>query len=220
MSEPTPDEEELMTRDALDDLLDASAPAPTLDKRDVRAMVADARREVRVAPRAKRAAAITGVLALLMAGGAGVATAADYFDWAPWAQDPVGAYTYELPSGAACEVRFGNVQIVDRKDRDRREEIEQDLREWFNGTDVAGAALADVNDYIADSRAGEHKMQLEDGSQVPAGYGTPYYDADLEYQAALSQSIDDKVMAESERLGYADEIASLEGHGYCPELDQ
>lgn len=77
MSEPAT-EEELMTRDALDDLLDASARAArTIEKRDVRAMVADARDEARTVPRAKRAAIISGALALMMAGGAGVATAAE-----------------------------------------------------------------------------------------------------------------------------------------------
>jgi hypothetical protein len=95
-----------MTRDVLDDLLDAAAPAVrTIDDRDLRAIVADARTDARVTPRAKRTAIISGALALLMAGGAGVATAADYFDWASL-NNPIGSYTYEVPSGATCDIVF------------------------------------------------------------------------------------------------------------------
>lgn len=205
MSEPTPYEEELMTRDALDDLLDASAPAPlTIDKRELRAMVAAARREGHTAPRGKRAAVITGVLALLMAGGAGVATAADYFDWASLT-NPVGTYSYQDPRGATCDVVFGDVRIVDRSDRERRDQIERDLRTWFENTDVVDIAVAEVDDYLPQAQ----RMT----------YPSAENSADLAYRTAIDMSVSGQAMAELERLGYADEVAEYGAQGNCVERD-
>lgn len=203
MSEPTP-EEELMPRDALEDLLDASAPAQPIDKRDVRAMVADARWEVRAAPRGKRAAAITGALALLMAGGAGVATAADYFDWASLA-NPVGTYTFQDSGGATCDVVFGDVRIVDRSDRERRDQIERDLRSWFDNTDVVDIAIAEVDEYLPRAEQMTHP-RVEDP-------------VELAYRTAIDMSVSDQAMAELDRLGYAEEVAAYGSVSNCAELD-
>ncbi|WP_144795243.1 hypothetical protein [Microbacterium paludicola] len=214
MSETTPDEEELMTRDALDDLLDAAAPpAATVDDRDVLAMVADARKEVRVAPRAKRAAIISGVLAFVMAGGAGVATAAEYFDWASL-NNPIDSYTYEVPSGATCDVVFGDLRIVERRDRERRDQIEADLRAWFERTDVVAIAIDNVDEYIDARRTG-----LEEAGET-VDRNPSSYDIDMEYAHAVDGSISDQVMDELHRLGYDDEIEGYGAQGNCPELDQ
>ncbi|WP_460795719.1 hypothetical protein [Microbacterium sp. GXF0217] len=70
-----------MTRDQLDELLDAAAPAArTIAPEEVRVLVLDARAQAAPQPpRAKKTALVTGVLALLMVGGARVATASS--DW-------------------------------------------------------------------------------------------------------------------------------------------
>lgn len=203
MSEPTPDEEDLMTRDDLDDLLDASTPAArTLEKRVIRAMVVEARGEVRTAPRAKRAALISGALALLMAGGAGVAVAADFFDWANL-NNPIGSYTYQLPSGATCDVVFGDVQIVERKDGERRDQIERDLRNWFETTDVVGVAVSEVEEYLPRAQR----------MTVPGDENR----TDTAYSTAFDMSVSDQAMAELERLGYDDEVAGYGSQGSCSE---
>lgn len=220
MSEPTPEEEHIMT-DQLDRLLATSAPEPpVLARHDAAAMITDARGAAAPRRRRYRPVLLAGVVAAVLTGGAGVAVASDLIDWAPWAEDPVGAYSYRLPSGTTCEVRFGNVTIVDRRDDDRRDQIEQELRDWFGEGEVLATALDEVDDYIAESRDEKQTMTLDDGTTLPGGFGTPYYDADREYSSAISQAIDDQVSAEAERRGFADEIASYEAHGYCPEGGQ
>lgn len=81
MSEPTP-EEELMIRDQLDDLLDASAPAShAIDQQDVRVMATAARAEASKPRSRRRAVALSGGLVLVLLGGAGMATATSDWRW-------------------------------------------------------------------------------------------------------------------------------------------
>lgn len=201
-----------MTRDQLDDLLDASAPAArTIASSDVRAMVLDARAQAAPRqPRAKKAALVTGALALLMVGGAGVATASDY--WAAL-NNPVGSYTYQVPSGATCEVVFGDVQIVERRDRARRDQLESELKAWFQATDVVEIAESQVDEYIRD----RHDALVATGRVQGELTG---YDLDMAYAYAIDQSISDQAMAEFERVGVLDEIAGYGSQGRCPELDK
>jgi len=94
-----------MTPEALDDLLDHSAPATrAADDTALRAMMAEARRE---APRGRkrRGAIVAGALVAVLVGGAGVATATDGFTWAPWLQDPIGSYSLTLPRGVVLPGR-------------------------------------------------------------------------------------------------------------------
>ena len=183
-------------------------------------MIERARQEALPRRQPRRSVFVTGVLVAALTGGAGVAVASDVLDWETWAQHPVGAYTYELPSGVVCEVRFGNVTTYTPHDRDRAQQIEDALRTWFDHSDVVDIALDEVDDYIAASRKGDHVVHLADGTAVPGGFGTEYYDADREYSRAFSQSINDQVMAEAVRLGFAEQIASYEAHGQCPGGDE
>lgn len=198
-----------MSREPLDELLDASAPvAPTITTRDVRVMMTGARSEVRRAERPKRVAVIAGAVALVMAGGAGVATAADY--WASL-NNPIGEYTYQVPSGATCEVVFGDVQIIERSDRERQEQIQNDLLAWFDRADLVAIAESEVDEYMETRRAGLEQAGTPQGDL--AGY-----DLDMAYAYAIDRSVSDQAMAELERLGYADEITSYGAQGRCPGL--
>lgn len=88
-----------MVRDALDDLLDASASAlQRISPRDVRAMMADARAEVPAPKRARRGALISGALAVLLLGGAGVATAGSDWLCREGLDSPDRSYTYTSPT--------------------------------------------------------------------------------------------------------------------------
>lgn len=193
----------------LDELLDASAPAArTVASRDVRMMLADARKEVRAQRRPRRAATVAGVLALVMAGGAGVATATDY--WAS-VNNPIGTYSYQVPSGATCEVVFGDVQIAERSDRARRDQIENDLQVWFAATDVVAIAESRVDEYVQE----RHDM-LADAGLVDGELSG--HDLDIAYAYAIDRSISDQAMAEIERLGYTAEGVGYGAQGRCPEL--
>ena len=193
----------------LDELLDASAPAArTVASRDVRMMLADARKEVRAQRRPRRVATVAGVLALVMAGGAGVATATDY--WAS-VNNPIGTYSYQVPSGATCEVVFGDVQIAERSDRARRDQIENDLQVWFAATDVVAIAESRVDEYVQE----RHDM-LADAGLVDGELSS--HDLDIAYAYAIDRSISDQAMAEIERLGYTAEGVGYGAQGRCPEL--
>ncbi|MGV2983571.1 hypothetical protein ACNPNP_07650 [Microbacterium sp. AGC85] len=193
----------------LDELLDASAPrARTAASRHVRMMLADACKEVRAQRRPRRAATVAGVLALVMAGGAGVATATDY--WAS-VNNPIGTYSYQVPSGATCEVVFGDVQIAERSDRARRDQIENDLQVWFAATDVVAIAESRVDEYVQE----RHDM-LADAGLVEGELSG--HDLDMAYAYAIDRSISDQAMAEIERLGYTAEGVGYGAQGRCPEL--
>ncbi|GAA2013138.1 hypothetical protein [Microbacterium ulmi] len=207
-----------MTPDLLDDLLDRSAPATrTARGADLRGMITDARVEVRPVRRTVRAPLIVGGLVVLLTGGAGVAVAADLMQWEPWAEDPVGAYTYTLPSGIECEMRLGNFHTSPQRLED---DVERDLEAWFDGTDVLALARERLPEEIEQIRAGTNVLHLDDGTEVDAGYGTEHYDADHEYMDAMGSAVGELVWAEVERLGYADIVTSYEGNGYCPGLGE
>ncbi|MEJ1921300.1 hypothetical protein [Microbacterium sp. KHB019] len=200
MSEPTPDEEELMTRDALDDLLDAAAPpAATVDDRDVLAMVTDARKEVRVAPRAKRAAVITGVLAILMAGGAGVATASSDWLWGDGLENPDRSYAYTSPTWGECEIRFSG---FDTHKPLIQGDVNRVVDEWFANTDVEAAAEPFVAKYLAvmaDSRDAENSAD----PRLP----------DLEAWTAHEQALSEALHMELKMHGYdSGALAGTDSH--------
>lgn len=146
MSEPTP-EEELMIRDQLDDLLDAAAPAvPTIAADDVRAMVLAARSEVPKQPRARRAAILSGALAVLLVGGAGVATASGDWLWSDGLENPDRSYSYTSPTWGECEIRFSGLETHNVLTQARVNSI---IDEWFATTDVEAAAAPFVAEFLA-----------------------------------------------------------------------
>ncbi|WP_337003187.1 MULTISPECIES: hypothetical protein [unclassified Microbacterium] len=88
MSEATP-EEELMIPDRLDALLDESAPpARTIEATELHAMLADARAAAHPRRSPRRRVVLGGVLAVLLAGGAGVATASSDWLWGGGVGEP------------------------------------------------------------------------------------------------------------------------------------
>lgn len=201
MSEPTPEEEELMTRDALDDLLDGSAPvAATIDKRDVRAMVADARKEARFAPRAKRTAVITGVLALVMAGGAGVATASSDWLWGDGLENPDRSYVYTSPTWGECEIRFSG---YDTHNVFIQADVDRVIDEWFVTTDVEAAADPFVLGHLAVLEASQQDSGEAEDPRMP----------DLNAWTAHEQALYDALHEELIARGYDDgALAGSDAH--------
>lgn len=209
--------------DPLDGMLDAAAPRGADDHAGLRAelaaMTGDARRSARPARARRRVTVALGAgLAAVLVGSAGVAAASDYFDWAPWSQNPVAAYEYTLPSGVACEVRVGNLDLYDN---DLEPIAEAQLKDWYARTDVLGLVEERLPARIAESREGSHMHVLDDGTEVEAGYGTEYYDQDREYSSAFDQLVHQMIFEELVRLGYdREQVRGLEGAGHCPGLDE
>lgn len=150
-----------MTPDLLDDLLDHSAPpARQVPDAALTAMIADARAEVPRRRSRPRLVALTGgALALVLAGGAGVAAATDGFSWAPWAQDPVGAVAFAMDNGFSCELRF--TEYTGGGDPAFLTGVNQTLEDWYRTTDVVAAIqpiLPSVREHLAALRA-ESEME-------------------------------------------------------------
>lgn len=150
-----------MTPDAFDDLLDRSAPATwAADPAALRAMIAEARTEVQ--RRRRRIAVASGVLAMVLVGGAGVAVATDGFSWAPWAQDPVGAVSFTMSNGLDCELRFS--EYTSGPDSLFLADVNRTLEEWYRTTDVVSEAKALVprkQEYWATLKTAEDKAELD-----------------------------------------------------------
>lgn len=49
---------------------------------------------------------------------------------------------------------FGDERIDDRWDAAQHEQIERELADWFESTDIVGVALAQVDDYMELRRIG------------------------------------------------------------------
>jgi hypothetical protein len=136
-----------MNRDQLDELLDASAPAAhSLEAREVRAMVAEAHAQSTVPKRRRRVALLSGALAVLLAGGAGVATAAGDWLWSDGLENPDRSYTYTSPTWGQCEIRFSG---LDTHSIFTQANVDAIVDEWFATTDVETAAAPFVDEHLA-----------------------------------------------------------------------
>ncbi|MDQ0725613.1 hypothetical protein [Microbacterium sp. W4I20] len=199
MSEPTP-EEELMIRDQLDDLLDAAAPAvTTITADDVRAMVLAARSEVPKQPRARRAAILSGALAVLLVGGAGVATASGDWLWSDGLENPDRSYSYTSPTWGECEIRFSQ---LDTHNPLIQADVDRIIDGWFATTDVEAAAAPFVDD---------HLRQIESDQAAAVDEVLDPRQPDLNswfsHDAALSQALYEELKAH----GYDSGAGDLEG---------
>lgn len=148
-----------MNDDTLHDLLDRSAPAvETAPRSEVDRMIAEARRVPR-RRRARRTAAAASVTLLLL-GGAGAAAASDAFSWAPWAQDPVGAVTFDTEAGLSCELRFS--EWTGGADPLFVADVNRILREWYETEDI----VASATDHLPAAYASVGPVALQPGETV------------------------------------------------------
>lgn len=200
----------MTTVDDLDMLLDRSTPElsePPGTGLAVTELVAASRRTAtRRRPR-RRTAGVVVSSVLLVAGGT-TAAAAKAGGWSlPWADDPLTSISYTLPSGRTCEQRIGDLRVADPR-------AQRIVQRWLARSPLM--EILDVDAAIADLREGESTYDPGDGSQIPVGYGTPRYDADYEYAAALSNAA---MTAVGERLaaeGFAEHVdVTWEGETHC-----
>lgn len=198
MSEPT-DEEDLMTRDALDDLLRASTP-PTAQAsdRDLRRMLDEARAVARPHRAPRRRTVLAGVLSLLFVGGAGVATAAGDWLWIDGLEDPDRSYHYTAPTWGECEIRFSALETHNPA---IQADVDRIIDEWFATADVE----AEAQPYVA-----EHLRVIEAGVAADDSAPDPRV-ADLNAWGAHSAALQSALYAELESHGYDADAGDLEG---------
>lgn len=206
------------TSDHLDDLLDQSAPRTTV----MTESVADELTRLRVATSVETASVtvrrpwrrpvIAGLASVLLLGGAATATAAVTNSWVPWAQTPVASMTYTLPSGVECEERIGNVLGHDPRAVDV---VENFYRTTDIGSLLTEEKIASTIEWI---RQDSNIAVNADGSTEPAGYGTVHYNADEEYQQAVSMIVTAAVSTELADQGIdgADRNLSSDSQAFCP----
>jgi len=183
-------------RDRLDGLLDASAPTTALVGAEVQAelvamtQAARSASRRRVKRRVPRLAA-TGVAVAFMVGGVGAAAAISPPSWAPWAQEPGPAFTFNLPSGARC-----NFELVDVTSNDPA--LTQAVKDYVSKTNLVG--LADVEGALRANRL--------DGNQ------------DKAFNLAVASSVFKIVNEEMKRQGWDvddDSLGlSMGGQADCP----
>ncbi|GAB3599530.1 hypothetical protein [Microbacterium tumbae] len=192
-----------MSRDQLDELLDGSAPAVAeIAYADVRAMVADAKAEARPPqPRAKKAALATGVLALLMAGGAGVATASGDWLWGDGLENPDRSYTYTAPTWGQCEIRFSG---FDTHNILIQADVNRIIDDWFAHTDVEAAAAPYVDHYLA-------QLESDQADDIASGELTDPRLPDLNAWEAHQQALSEALHVELNAHGYDSGSGDLEG---------
>lgn len=186
-----------MTYD-LEDLLDASAPplqeAPGTPEavKDLVLAARGAARPVRKRRR-RRALAIGTTSVLLVAGGTAVAATQGHWT-SPWADHPLNAMTFRLPSGGICEERVGDLHLADPA-------AQSLITDWLSSHPIA--EIADINAAIRELRGGgPGEWVRDDGTVTATGYGTEHYDADNEYWNAVSQALYTAVVAKLKAAGF------------------
>lgn len=180
-----------MTRDQLDDLLNASAPAAHgLDDHDARAMISAAAaaaivdaplRHVPRPGRKRRAVMLSGALVLLFAGGAGVAAATSDWLWGDGLESPDRSYHYTSPTWGECEIRFSTITTRNPLDQ---APVTRIVDEWFETTDVEAAAAPLVSKYLETLE--NPQAQDAAGDDDPR---TPDLNAWTAHEQALSEAL-------------------------------
>ncbi|NYG21512.1 hypothetical protein BJY17_002259 [Agromyces hippuratus] len=225
----------------LDRMLGAAARPSTGLTPEVRSRLA-AMAESAMAPdrpsHRRRAALAAAVLApVLLVGGAGAAFAATMVDWSQfwgtstsattewqaWAEDPDAIVTYSLPGGGACELRLGDVTYS--PDPARPDGVEADprsadaVRDYLRAGDLF--TEADVENAIVSGRVvDENFIEEDDGSRTRFGYGTENYDADVEYNMAVTSAIQNRMTEYVEGRGLPMVGVGWSGQEKCTGVDE
>lgn len=133
-----------MSRDALDELLDRSAPAsPHVPPAEFRAMAGDARKAARRSRR-PRVWLTAGMVVALFAGGTGAAYAATGgFSWAPQEQDPRVVLSFTMNNGLQCEIQEAKLNVGPGAEPFFAQATKI-LHNWYR----SGQAIADVQTLV------------------------------------------------------------------------
>lgn len=163
-------------------------------------------------PRAQRRAWFVTWVAGISAAtvlGAGAAAMAVGLGWLPWAQQPDGTFSYELPSGVRCEGRIGDLQA-------ENPDIEAAVQQVFASIDVV--ATSDVAEWnrnlLADSSAVEYAQASVDSGHTAMGNV-----ADQIYGMAVSQAVletlDDELTLRGFDMSDERNMIAVQGQALC-----
>lgn len=206
-----------MGTDNLDELLDNSRPRTTPITPGITQELQRLRAATAAIARRRWARPVVAGLAatILISGGAAAAAATGTWTL-PWAEnDALATFSYTLPSGIECEQRVGGVTGTVPA-------VIEATENFYRTTDIQALLTPDaITDAIENQRSGEPIHILEDGTTVPGGYGTDYYNADQEYMTAVINIVFTAMDDELARQGLTgvDRDASLQSEPSCPGLD-
>lgn len=178
-----------MTHDPLDVLLERSALAVrAADPADLRTMIATAAQQRRP-KRRRRIGVAAGVLSLLLAGGAGVATASSMWLWGA-GMNANRSYTYTSPTWGQCELRQGNFVAANPL---RQLELDRVVDDWFATANISAQVeplIGEYLDVVEESQANE-RVPITD-PRLP----------DLNYWTAVDQAMNEVLYAEFVTQGF------------------
>lgn len=193
-----------MTRDQLDDLLDASAPPHAMIQPvEMRAMLAEARTVALPRRPKRRTVVLSGALGLLLAGGAGIATASSDWLWSPGLENPDRSYSYTSPTWGECEIRYSG---WDTHNPLTQAQVDRIIDEWFANTDVEAAAEPYVPEQLAAVEA-----DLAGSEETVSDPRTPDLNAWRAHDQALSMALYEELKANGIDTGRGD-LAGTESH--------
>ncbi|GMA23756.1 hypothetical protein GCM10025864_15150 [Luteimicrobium album] len=187
-------------------LRSAAPPVPAVTGAVLTELHAVTRAAAGLRQRARRRRWFTGVgaVAALAASGVGGAAigsqpAEDYSwgkgtSWASWAEHPAATLTYRLPGGGTCEQRLGEVDAADPAS-------EAFATKFMRSTDLV--AGADVRAAISKLRSEDYQVHSPDGKMVQGGFGTPFYNADYEYDQAVTAAVQTEILAAAAAAGHS-----------------
>ena len=149
-------------------------------------------------PRRRRAALISGALALVLVGGAGIATASS--DW-PWGSGmrALRSYVYTSPTWGECELRQGDFVAANPL---QQFEIDRIIDEWFATADISAAVKPLTGKYLD---------VLEDSQESDAELITDPRRTDLNYWMAVDLAVGELVHEELRAHGFG--TGSVTGSG-------
>ena len=178
-----------MHTDDVDQLLTMSDPAREVTAKQRRLAVEMAEQSRPVEERRFARPVAVGAVAAVLLGGGGMAAAAATGLWEGWAQnDALAILQYELPSGASCEWRIGNLEGAP-------DEVDDIVRDTLTGVEITTADIAEGAAYV--DAAGDPRT--DDGA-FETGY---VWAVNLRLQDAYAAN------------GYEGQWWSIEGQGYC-----
>lgn len=193
-----------MIPDQLDELLDASAPPRTkIETAELRAMLSEAQTAAQPRRRTRRAAVVSGVLGLLLVGGAGIATASSDWLWSPGLENPDRSYTYTAPTWGQCEIRYSG---WDTHNPLTQLQVDRIIDDWFANADVEAAAAPYVAKYLAafESDQAESDEEITDPRM-------PDLNAWFAHDQALSEALHEELKANGIDTGRGD-LEGAEAH--------
>ena len=203
-----------MIRDQLDELLDASAPPPrvTIESAELRAMLAAAKTVVQPPRKKRRTVVLSGALGLLLAGGAGIATASSDWLWSPGLENPDRSYSYTSPTWGECEIRYSG---WDTHNPLTQTQVDRIIDEWFANTDVEAAAEPYVAEYLAAVEA-----DMAGSAEEISDPRAPDLNAWRAHDQALSMALYEELKANGFDTGRGD-LAGSDAHSqlHCEDED-